>query len=87
MDTVCRCRQCRQPLEEWEAGFCEGCGGVLKSDAGWVYAKIGTVPMMVKFDGRCKIEVGKRVRWREMKRGKWMTGIVTNIDPLRIDRF
>ncbi len=20
------CQQCRQPLEEWEAGFCEGCG-------------------------------------------------------------
>jgi pyruvate/2-oxoacid:ferredoxin oxidoreductase beta subunit len=20
------CKQCRQPLEEWEAGFCEGCG-------------------------------------------------------------
>ena len=21
-----KCQQCRQPLEEWEAGFCEGCG-------------------------------------------------------------
>jgi hypothetical protein len=21
-----RCKQCRQPLEQWEAGFCEGCG-------------------------------------------------------------
>ena len=20
------CGECRQPLEEWEAGFCEGCG-------------------------------------------------------------
>ena len=20
------CQQCRQPLEDWEAGFCEGCG-------------------------------------------------------------
>ena len=21
-----KCKQCRQPLEEWEAGICEGCG-------------------------------------------------------------
>lgn len=21
-----KCQQCRQPLEEWEAGLCEGCG-------------------------------------------------------------
>lgn len=26
MVTVSRCRKCRQPLEEWEVGFCEGCG-------------------------------------------------------------
>jgi predicted amidophosphoribosyltransferase len=24
------CGECRQPLEEWEAGVCEGCG--LKND-------------------------------------------------------
>ena len=22
------CQQCRQPLEEWEAGLCEGCGSM-----------------------------------------------------------
>lgn len=22
------CQSCRQPLEEWEAGFCEGCGAM-----------------------------------------------------------
>ncbi len=27
-----KCEQCRQPLEEWEAGFCEGCG--MKSNIG-----------------------------------------------------
>ena len=27
-----KCQQCRQPLEEWEAGFCEGCG-MKKSEA------------------------------------------------------
>ena len=26
MDTASECKQCRQPLEEWEDGFCEGCG-------------------------------------------------------------
>jgi len=26
MDTVSKCKQCRQPLEKWEAGICEGCG-------------------------------------------------------------
>jgi hypothetical protein len=24
-----KCEQCRQPLEEWEAGSCEGCGSTL----------------------------------------------------------
>ena len=24
--TVDDCGECRQPLEEWEAGICEGCG-------------------------------------------------------------
>ena len=24
------CQQCRHPLEEWEAGFCEGCGDMTK---------------------------------------------------------
>jgi hypothetical protein len=29
MDTVSEsCQQCCQPLEEWEAGICEGCGTV-----------------------------------------------------------
>ena len=23
---VSECGECRQPLEEWEAGMCEGCG-------------------------------------------------------------
>jgi predicted amidophosphoribosyltransferase len=23
---VNNCGECRQPLEEWEAGICEGCG-------------------------------------------------------------
>jgi hypothetical protein len=27
-----KCKQCCQPLEEWEAGFCEGCG--MKSNIG-----------------------------------------------------
>lgn len=25
------CRECRQPLEKWEAGFCEGCGAMTEN--------------------------------------------------------
>jgi hypothetical protein len=58
-----------------------------KFDDASVSAKIGTVPMFVKLDGRMKIAVGKRIRWKESIGGKWETGIVNNIDPLRIERF
>lgn len=28
-----KCQECRQPLEQWEAGFCEGCGMTRKRTA------------------------------------------------------
>lgn len=51
-----------------------------------VSAKIGTQPLLVRLDGRCKIAVGSKIRWREMIGQRWQTGVVTNVDPLRIDR-
>jgi len=50
-------------------------------------AKIGTIPMVVVLDGRCTIAVGKRVRWKESIGGKWETGVVDNVEPLRIERM
>jgi len=52
-----------------------------------VPAKIGTIPMLVVFDGRCFIALNKKVRWKECVGGKWQTGIVDNVDPIRIVRF
>lgn len=53
-----------------------------------VPAKVGTMPMMIRLDGRCKIAIGNKVRWREHDgQRKWETGIVDCIDPLRISRM
>lgn len=43
-------------------------------------AKIGSMPMMVELDARCKFEVGKLVRFRESERGHWQTAMVKRID-------
>lgn len=54
---------------------------------GWVPAKIGTVPMVVLFDGHCNFTVGHSVRWREEIGGKWCKGVLDNLDPIRIERM
>ncbi len=52
-----------------------------------VYAKVGTIPMLVRLDKRCTIEVGKRIQWREREGQRhWNTGIIRSVEPLRIDR-
>lgn len=55
---------------------------------GTLAAKVGTMPALIVVDRRCCMRVGRRIRFREAARGsKWQTGIVTAVDPLRIDRF
>lgn len=51
-----------------------------------VPAKVGTVPMLIRLDMRRRIAIGARVRWQEICHGDYETGIVTNIEPLRIER-
>jgi len=59
-----------------------------KFDAESVPAKVGTQPTLIRLDGRCKIEKGKRIRWKErLGERQWHTGIVENVDPLRIERW
>ena len=50
-------------------------------------AKVGTIPMLIVIDGRCSIEVGKRIRWKEQLGDKWQTGIISNVDPLKVERY
>lgn len=53
-----------------------------------VQAKVGTQPISIRLDGRCKVEVGSKVRWKEdIGERVWHTGIVENVSPLRIMRF
>lgn len=62
----------------------------MRRKSGWyrkaVYAKVGTIPTEIRIDGRCTVEVNKRVRFQELENGPWHTGIVTNLEPLRIER-
>lgn len=51
-----------------------------------VAAKVGTIPMVIRLDLRRKLSVGARVKFQEEWHGKYETGIVTNLDPLRIAR-
>jgi hypothetical protein len=46
------CKKCRQPLEEWEVGFCEGCG-MKKTEAKQHAAEI----VWRMLSGRCCPEV------------------------------
>jgi hypothetical protein len=44
--------------------------------------KMGTMPMVVIVDGRCKVEPGKRIRWREAQHGsKWRHARVEKVYP------
>jgi hypothetical protein len=43
---------------------------------------MGTMPMVVIVDGRCKVEPGKRIRWREAQHGsKWRHARVEKVYP------
>jgi len=43
-----RCQQCREPLEEWEARICEGCG-MTKSEA----KRYAREVVSIMLHGRC----------------------------------
>jgi hypothetical protein len=53
----------------------------------WIPAKVGTIPMLIKLDTACDLRIGGRVVWSEQDGGRWHEGIVTNVEPLRIDRI
>ncbi len=48
-----------------------------------VYAKVGTVPMLVKIDGRFKVKEGGKVRIRTPG-GKWEMVTVDRVDGERL---
>ena len=52
-----------------------------------VPAKIGTIPMIVRFDLRTPLRVGAKVRFQTCCFGNWETGVVSCVDPLRVGRF
>lgn len=59
-----------------------------KPPAGACGAKIGTVPMVVRFDRRGTFEIGKKIRWRDARPGyRWEGGILENIEPIRVSRI
>lgn len=39
-------------------------------------AKVGTQPWLIIFRYNYKIEIGKRIQFREEKDRKWLTGII-----------
>ena len=44
--------------------------------------KMGTIPMLVIVDGRTKVAVGKRIRWREAEsNSKWGYALVDRVNP------
>lgn len=43
--------------------------------------KLGTMPALVRLDGRSSLEVGKRVRVQETENGHWNSVLVTRLDP------
>lgn len=54
---------------------------------GEVYAKVGTMPALVIFDRRGVFEIGRKIRFKDHIHGsKWETGILDNLDPIRISR-
>lgn len=44
-------------------------------------AKIGTIPMLVRVDGRSTIAVGKWVRIQYAENGNWESVLVTKVSP------
>ena len=52
-----------------------------------VYAKVGTVPMMVFLRSKKPISVDDKIQYREYENGKWAYGIVTSISPLKFDKW
>jgi hypothetical protein len=56
-------------------------------DRSCVPAKVGTQPMIIRLDKRCRVVVDGRIRFKEhIGQRVWSTGIVTSVDPLRISR-
>ena len=48
-------------------------------------AKVGTQPWIIVLAPRTKLQLGKKVRFKEAIDGaKWLEGIVDNLEPLRI---
>lgn len=43
--------------------------------------KLGTIPALVRLDGRSRLEVGRWVRVQEHENGKWAQVQVTRVDP------
>jgi hypothetical protein len=52
-----------------------------------LYGKVGTIPMFIWFRSRKPYKVGDRVEFRTIENGRWETGIITNLEPLRLDRL
>jgi len=53
-----------------------------------VYAKVGTVPMFIWLRSRKPYRVGDRIQWlasAPTPSAQWVFGIVTNLDPFRLD--
>jgi len=48
--------------------------------------KVGTIPMLVRFDQRTKLSLGAKMRFQTMWHGQWEKGTVTNLEPLRLSR-
>lgn len=44
-------------------------------------AKIGTMPMLVRVDGRSALEVGRWIKVQYAENGKWESVLVTKISP------
>lgn len=56
--------------------------------SGWarrVSGKCGTQPAEFQFRYGYRLRPGLRVQFRRMRDGRWETGIVRNVEPLRVD--
>ena len=54
---------------------------------GWVMVKVGTQPTLVYFNQKKPLLIKSHVKWKETEHGKWLSGILTNYDPIMVTRF
>ena len=52
-----------------------------------VYCKLGTQPAMIHIDGRTRIKVGAKVKYKTDKWGRYSSAIVDCIMPLRLSKW